>query len=105
MPLWLEEGETTCCLLRSLKKSWVSDPSGVAWEVFQTTRRQARSDGGGPEYADGRLAATADRMGWNGLFARRPRPPPHQSELLAAWGVFERYLSSWVPLRSRAGIG
>ena len=32
----LEEGETTCCYARS-EKSWVSDPSGVAWEVFHTT--------------------------------------------------------------------
>ncbi|WP_417482505.1 ArsI/CadI family heavy metal resistance metalloenzyme [Maricaulis sp.] len=32
----LEEGETTCCYATS-EKSWVHDPSGIAWEVFHTT--------------------------------------------------------------------
>ena len=31
----LEEGMTTCCYAKS-EKSWVSDPSGVAWETFHT---------------------------------------------------------------------
>lgn len=30
-----DEGETVCCYARS-DKSWVTDPSGVAWEAFQT---------------------------------------------------------------------
>ena len=30
------EGETTCCYANS-DKSWVKDPSGVAWESFLTT--------------------------------------------------------------------
>lgn len=29
------EGETTCCYAKS-KKSWISDPQGVHWEVFYT---------------------------------------------------------------------
>lgn len=29
------EGETVCCYARS-EKSWVADPSGVAWESYQT---------------------------------------------------------------------
>ncbi len=29
------EGETTCCYAKS-NKAWVSDPSGVAWEAYQT---------------------------------------------------------------------
>lgn len=29
------EGETTCCYARS-EKSWLQDPSGVAWEAFKT---------------------------------------------------------------------
>ncbi len=29
------EGETTCCYAES-KKAWVEDPSGVAWETYQT---------------------------------------------------------------------
>lgn len=30
-----DEGETVCCYARS-DKSWVEDPSGIAWEVFRT---------------------------------------------------------------------
>lgn len=29
------EGETTCCYARS-NKAWVEDPSGLAWEAYQT---------------------------------------------------------------------
>jgi catechol-2,3-dioxygenase len=29
------EGETTCCYAKS-DKSWVKDPSGVAWEAYHT---------------------------------------------------------------------
>ncbi|AWK89743.1 ArsI/CadI family heavy metal resistance metalloenzyme [Azospirillum thermophilum] len=32
----LDEGETTCCYARSTK-SWISDPTGIAWETFLTT--------------------------------------------------------------------
>jgi catechol 2,3-dioxygenase-like lactoylglutathione lyase family enzyme len=32
----LEQGETTCCYARS-EKSWIEDPSGIAWETFLTT--------------------------------------------------------------------
>jgi catechol 2,3-dioxygenase-like lactoylglutathione lyase family enzyme len=32
----LEEGATTCCYAKS-EKSWISDPSGIAWETFLTT--------------------------------------------------------------------
>lgn len=30
-----DEGETVCCYARS-DKSWVTDPSGVAWEAYRT---------------------------------------------------------------------
>ncbi len=30
-----DEGETVCCYARS-DKSWVEDPSGVAWETYRT---------------------------------------------------------------------
>lgn len=30
-----DEGETVCCYAHS-EKSWVRDPSGVAWEAFRT---------------------------------------------------------------------
>lgn len=29
------DGETTCCYARS-EKSWIEDPSGIAWEAYQT---------------------------------------------------------------------
>jgi catechol 2,3-dioxygenase-like lactoylglutathione lyase family enzyme len=29
------EGETTCCYARS-DKTWVEDPSGIAWEAYRT---------------------------------------------------------------------
>jgi catechol-2,3-dioxygenase len=32
----LEEGATTCCYANS-EKSWISDPSGIAWETFLTS--------------------------------------------------------------------
>jgi predicted enzyme related to lactoylglutathione lyase len=41
----LEEGETTCCYAKS-EKSWIDDPSGIAWETFLTT-------GESVEYGDG----------------------------------------------------
>jgi catechol 2,3-dioxygenase-like lactoylglutathione lyase family enzyme len=31
----LEEGLTTCCYAKS-EKSWITDPSGIAWEAFLT---------------------------------------------------------------------
>lgn len=30
-----DEGETVCCYARS-DKSWVADPSGIAWEAYKT---------------------------------------------------------------------
>ena len=30
-----DEGETVCCYARS-EKSWVQDPSGIAWEAYRT---------------------------------------------------------------------
>ena len=30
------DGEVTCCYAKS-EKSWVTDPSGIAWETFRTT--------------------------------------------------------------------
>ena len=56
----LEEGATVCCYAQS-EKSWVHDPSGVAWEVFHTVGESAVY-GGGPEVADGRLASTPTGM-------------------------------------------
>lgn len=32
---FLDQGETTCCYAKSAK-AWVTDPSGVAWEAYQT---------------------------------------------------------------------
>lgn len=41
----IEQGETACCYAKS-EKSWISDPSGVAWETFLTT-------GESVDYGDG----------------------------------------------------
>jgi catechol 2,3-dioxygenase-like lactoylglutathione lyase family enzyme len=30
-----DEGETTCCYAKS-EKSWVEDPTGIAWEAYHT---------------------------------------------------------------------
>jgi len=30
-----QEGEAICCYARS-DKSWIRDPSGIAWEAYQT---------------------------------------------------------------------
>jgi predicted enzyme related to lactoylglutathione lyase len=40
-----EQGETACCYARS-EKSWIDDPSGIAWETFHTTGEHT-------EYGDG----------------------------------------------------
>jgi catechol 2,3-dioxygenase-like lactoylglutathione lyase family enzyme len=31
-----EQGQTACCYAKS-EKSWIDDPSGIAWETFLTT--------------------------------------------------------------------
>jgi predicted lactoylglutathione lyase len=31
-----EQGQTNCCYAKS-EKSWIDDPSGIAWETFRTT--------------------------------------------------------------------
>jgi predicted enzyme related to lactoylglutathione lyase len=41
----VEQGETACCYARS-EKSWIDDPSGIAWEAFHTT-------GESTDYGDG----------------------------------------------------
>ena len=41
----VEQGETSCCYAKS-EKSWIEDPSGIAWETFHTT-------GDSVDYGDG----------------------------------------------------
>ena len=41
----IEQGQTTCCYAKS-EKSWIDDPSGIAWETFHTT-------GESTDYGDG----------------------------------------------------
>jgi catechol 2,3-dioxygenase-like lactoylglutathione lyase family enzyme len=43
----LDEGSTTCCYARS-EKSWIADPSGVAWEAFHTTGESTVYGSSGP---------------------------------------------------------
>ena len=39
------QGHTTCCYAGS-EKSWIDDPSGIAWEAFHTTG-ESTDDGDG----------------------------------------------------------
>ena len=41
----IEQGQTNCCYAKS-EKSWIEDPSGIAWETFLTT-------GDSTDYGDG----------------------------------------------------
>jgi hypothetical protein len=41
----IEQGQTSCCYAKS-EKSWIDDPSGIAWETFHTT-------GESTDYGDG----------------------------------------------------
>ena len=41
----IEQGETACCYAKS-EKSWIDDPTGIAWETFHTT-------GENTDYGDG----------------------------------------------------
>lgn len=41
----IEQGATSCCYAKS-EKSWINDPSGIAWETFLTTGESA-------DYGDG----------------------------------------------------
>jgi hypothetical protein len=41
----IDQGETRCCYASS-EKSWIDDPSGIAWETFLTTGDRA-------DYGDG----------------------------------------------------
>jgi predicted enzyme related to lactoylglutathione lyase len=41
----IEQGQTTCCYAQS-EKSWIDDPTGIAWETFHTT-------GDSTDYGDG----------------------------------------------------
>lgn len=38
------DGETTCCYAKS-EKSWVQDPSGIAWEAYHTMAEAALFNG------------------------------------------------------------
>ncbi len=55
-----DEGETVCCYARS-EKSWVQDPSGIAWETYRTME-----DGqlfSGQAESTGSACCTPDTMG------------------------------------------
>jgi catechol 2,3-dioxygenase-like lactoylglutathione lyase family enzyme len=41
----IEQGDTVCCYAKS-EKSWIDDPTGIAWETFHTT-------GESTDYGDG----------------------------------------------------
>jgi hypothetical protein len=49
----LEEGATTCCYAKS-EKSWIADPTGIAWEAFLTS-------GENTTYGDSALIRQSDK--------------------------------------------
>jgi Glyoxalase/Bleomycin resistance protein/Dioxygenase superfamily len=54
----IEQGQTDCCYARS-EKSWIDDPSGIAWETFLTLGEITDyGDGSGERGA--RIAKAAD---------------------------------------------
>ena len=50
----IEQGQTACCYAKS-EKSWIDDPSGIAWETFFTTG-ESITYGDGTGERDARLA-------------------------------------------------
>lgn len=49
-----EQGQTSCCYAKS-EKSWIDDPSGIAWEAFFTTG-ESTTYGDGSGEREARLA-------------------------------------------------
>lgn len=49
-----EQGKTSCCYAKS-EKSWIDDPSGIAWETFLTSGESADYGDGTGEH-DARVA-------------------------------------------------
>lgn len=47
----IQQGQTACCYAKS-EKSWIDDPSGIAWETFYTTGETTNyGDGSGERIA------------------------------------------------------
>lgn len=69
----LEEGHTTCCYAKS-EKSWVSDPAGLAWEVFHTYGDSAVYGGSRPAVPEAAGAGAAAAC--CGPVAAAPEPRP-----------------------------
>ena len=45
----IEQGQTACCYAKS-EKSWIDDPSGIAWETFLTTGESTTYGDGSGEH-------------------------------------------------------
>ena len=52
----IEQGQTNCCYAKS-EKSWIDDPSGIAWETFLTTG-ESTDYGDGSGEREARIART-----------------------------------------------
>jgi predicted enzyme related to lactoylglutathione lyase len=50
----IEQGQTACCYAKS-EKSWIDDPTGIAWETFLTTG-ESTTYGDGTGERDARVA-------------------------------------------------
>ena len=55
-----DEGETVCCYARS-EKSWIQDPSGIAWETYRTMEDVQLFSG--LEESSERACCTTETMG------------------------------------------
>ena len=58
----LDEGETVCCYARS-DKSWIKDPTGIAWEAYMTMADVQVSNCQMPKATQAAEAATSDASG------------------------------------------
>jgi catechol 2,3-dioxygenase-like lactoylglutathione lyase family enzyme len=52
----IEQGQTTCCYAKS-EKSWIDDPSGIAWEAFLTTGESTNYGDGSGEREPSRVTS------------------------------------------------
>ena len=58
----IEQGQTNCCYAKS-EKSWIDDPTGIAWETFLTTG-ESTDYGDGSGEREARIAHTKSCCGF-----------------------------------------
>jgi predicted enzyme related to lactoylglutathione lyase len=68
----IEQGQTTCCYAKS-EKSWIDDPTGIAWETFLTSG-ESTDYGDGTGEREARIAKTKACCAPQSLQATTPVP-------------------------------